>query len=201
MRQGSKAKHLQEVNNLQTFSWCFFEWSAAESCCPLLSFFSLSFSLLRLWRCLCFLCSLSFSLSLSLCFLCFLSLSFDSLFDFPAIVGIPFSAWTTPNKWTSTSPMAGRNILKHIAKSGGNILQGDINLGTRDTRQTNKLACATESKQNQRSNWIKTKQRNKHQGGRFLTGGRSIGAVSLSWNASLRTSRSKGCIRTFVSLE
>lgn len=79
-----------------TFSWCFLEWSAPESWCPLLSFFfSLSLSLLRslsLWRFLCFLCSLSFSLSLSLCFLCFLSLSLDSPFDFPAMVGVPFSA-------------------------------------------------------------------------------------------------------------
>lgn len=69
------------------------------SWCPLLSFFlsrslSLSLSLLlSLCLCLCFLCSLSFSLFFSLCFLCFLSLSFDSLFDFEAVVGAPFSAW------------------------------------------------------------------------------------------------------------
>lgn len=77
----------------QTFSWCFFECSAPESWWLLFSFFlSLSLSLLRsLCRCLCFLCSLSFSLSLSLCFLCFFSLSLDSLLDFAAIVGTPFS--------------------------------------------------------------------------------------------------------------
>lgn len=76
----------------QTFSWCFFECSAPESWWLFSFLLSLSLSLLRsLCRCLCFLCSLSFSLSLSLCFLCFFSLSLDSLLDFAAIVGIPFS--------------------------------------------------------------------------------------------------------------
>lgn len=86
---------MQENSNFLTFSWSFFDGSAPESWCPLLSFFlSLSLSLLRsLWWCLCFLCSLSFSLSLSLCFLCFLSLSLESLFDFPATVGVPLSVW------------------------------------------------------------------------------------------------------------
>ena len=76
---------------METLSCCF------KARCPSL-FLSLS-SLLSLWRCLCFLWSLSFFLSLSLCFLCFLFWSLESSFDFAPALGIPFSACKHHSIW------------------------------------------------------------------------------------------------------